>query len=276
MKQQQMSSFGQLTHPAQLILLGLQDHPMGGGELLAFLKAGKCWLEPGTLWAMLSRLERAGLISPFSTDGSWHEIRRYHVTDAGDLLLSQERNPLFGARERIGPRPSRGFLQVWIMILIKWIVRLYPKAWRERYEQEMIELLGAHEITFWTWLDLLWNALDARLDPFYRRSVLLSPFRRLRRVQWAILAAVFLPLLSALFYLNLFNPITGGLHGDYWIRNEHYPILAWVHELGSLGVKVTVFSALLSCIALASQGIKRFGRAGDVLSFLSSHFSRKP
>src|SRR5262249_50702069 len=159
--------------------------------------------------------------------------RCYDVTDVGYSVLSQERAAFSGVPGRIGLHPEHGVLHGWIMVLIKWIVRLYPKAWRERYEEGMIELLGEHDITIWTWLDLLWNILDTRLDPFYQRPIPLSPFRRLRRVQWATLIAVLLPLCSAVFWVSFFW-LDAGPRPDYWTRNEQYPILALTHQLGSI------------------------------------------
>src|SRR5438034_6176044 len=44
----------------------------------------------------------------------------------------------------------------------------------------MVALLEQHAITFWTVLDLLVGALDARLDPHYRRSRQLLPMLRLQ------------------------------------------------------------------------------------------------
>jgi hypothetical protein len=46
-----------------------------------------------------------------------------------------------------------------------WIVRLYPRKWRERYETEMCALLEQHASTLFTLLDLFLGALDARIDP---------------------------------------------------------------------------------------------------------------
>lgn len=43
------------------------------------------------------------------------------------------------------------------------LLRLYPKAWRQRYEAEMQALLDQHEVTIGTRLDLLRGALDASL-----------------------------------------------------------------------------------------------------------------
>src|SRR5215469_12930621 len=49
-------------------------------------------------------------------------------------------------------------------------------------------LLEQHGITLWTMLDLLMGALDARLDPHYRRARQLLPLRRFQN-SWRLLAA---------------------------------------------------------------------------------------
>ena len=51
---------------------------------------------------------------------------------------------------------------------VKWLLRLYPSAWRQRYQEEMQALLELHTITAATALDLLFGALDAWLNPAYR------------------------------------------------------------------------------------------------------------
>jgi hypothetical protein len=55
-----------------------------------------------------------------------------------------------------------------------WLLRLYPRRWRGRYEMEVQALLEVHAIRLRTLVDLLIGALDARLDPTYvqERSVL--------------------------------------------------------------------------------------------------------
>ena len=47
-----------------------------------------------------------------------------------------------------------------------WILRLYPRAWRERYEMEVLDLLSARPIDRRAGLDLLRGALDAHMHPF--------------------------------------------------------------------------------------------------------------
>jgi hypothetical protein len=75
-----------------------------------------------------------------------------------------------------------------IMRLVIWMLRLYPPAWRERYEAEMVALLEQHEITLWTVLDLFIGALDARLDPHYRQARQLLPMQGLQ-ASWKWLAS---------------------------------------------------------------------------------------
>ncbi|KPV44112.1 hypothetical protein [Alicyclobacillus ferrooxydans] len=47
---------------------------------------------------------------------------------------------------------------------MNWLLRLYPRAWRERYEEEMLGLLEQHKVTPVTVVDLLVGALDANLN----------------------------------------------------------------------------------------------------------------
>lgn len=47
---------------------------------------------------------------------------------------------------------------------MRWLLRLYPRIWRERYENEMLALLEDHKITPATFFDLLLGALDANLN----------------------------------------------------------------------------------------------------------------
>jgi hypothetical protein len=55
------------------------------------------------------------------------------------------------------------------------LVRLYPRAWRERYEAEFIELLEARPPTLADRFDILRGALDARLHPQVRRPEAAEP-----------------------------------------------------------------------------------------------------
>ncbi|WP_282432786.1 hypothetical protein [Desulfosporosinus sp. FKB] len=41
---------------------------------------------------------------------------------------------------------------------MRWLLKLYPRTWRERYEDEMVTLLEEHKVTPATVFDLLLGA----------------------------------------------------------------------------------------------------------------------
>lgn len=151
------------------------------------------------------------------------------------------------------------------MIIIAWILRLYPRAWRQRYEQEMLVLLEEHDITFFTGLDLLLGALDARLDPYYRRTEVRSPQQRLQSVRIATTVAFVVLSLSLLFSILM------GLHVDYtWLtlRQAHPLIVIVLNVLMSFGNVLWMAALLVSLALLAYHGIKSGRRADRFLSTL--------
>ena len=71
------------------------------------------------------------------------------------------------------------------------LLRLYPLAWRKRYQDEVEALLDQHSVTLATTVDLLWGALDARLDPAFTSEGSDSPMARLSPWLWALTGALF-------------------------------------------------------------------------------------
>lgn len=45
------------------------------------------------------------------------------------------------------------------------VLCLYPRAWRDRYGAEMLELVGSQPVSVRSFVDLLAGAVDARLNP---------------------------------------------------------------------------------------------------------------
>jgi hypothetical protein len=50
-------------------------------------------------------------------------------------------------------------------MIVDRILRCYPKAWRERYEEELREIVASERLSLGVVVDLLSGALDARLHP---------------------------------------------------------------------------------------------------------------
>jgi DNA-binding PadR family transcriptional regulator len=186
-----------LSRPAYLILSRLRkrsDHAVGLCEAIEQIEDQI--IEPGTLYRVLAHLEQRGWIEGLPAEGP---LRRYRITALGMLALENAE----AGRQREQSR-ARGRL-AWlrgkeiIMRLVIWMLRLYPPGWRERYEAEIVALLEQHEITFFTVVDLLVGALDARLDPHYRRARPLVPLRRLQ-VSWRLMVSAFVAFLFMLAF----------------------------------------------------------------------------
>jgi hypothetical protein len=66
------------------------------------------------------------------------------------------------------------------------LLRLYPRAWRARYGEEMLALLEQHHLSVRTRINLLRGALDAQL---HMRGPIMSGNRR-PTVRWSLLVAL--------------------------------------------------------------------------------------
>lgn len=89
------------------------------------------------------------------------------------------------------------------MRTIAWILKLYPRRWRERYQAEMLAVLEQHTISPATIFDLLLGALDAQLDPAYRRpqGVLSRWLRDPQRLSLAFICGLTLSIFSTHFWV---------------------------------------------------------------------------
>ena len=143
--------------------------------------------------------------------------------------------------------------------LAGWLLRLYPRRWRGRYEVEVHALLEEHEIRLRTLVDLLIGALDARLDPAYvqERSVLTMRSPRFTTVS---LFGAF-----ALFGIALL-PLLGTLLDPEYEQNvpTHYGDLVAAYPLvGLAGSAIVVVSLLAGAALLATFFVLALGRIAD-------------
>src|SRR5437879_11440900 len=79
------------------------------------------------------------------------------------------------------------------MKLIRILLRLYPRAWRVCYQEEMLAALEQHTITSATFFDLLLGAINAHLDPNYRSQKSLFSFQNTRftAISFVVLLTIF-------------------------------------------------------------------------------------
>jgi len=190
-----------LSRLDSLILTSLVHGPEHAVVLReAIERAEGLFLEPDTLYRALARLEQRGWI--VGEEGE-EPLRPYRLTVLGMLAL--ESAEAGRQREQLRQGWRSGWLRgkETLMRLVIWMLRLYPPAWRERYEAEMVALLEQHDITLWTVGDLLIGALDARLDPHYRQVRPQIAMRRLQTSCRLLATTFFASWLVTLFWFSL-------------------------------------------------------------------------
>ena len=175
-----------LSQPASLILACLVEEPKTATAWHeTVVQATGQVIEPSAFSRIVARLEQRGWIEAMRTE---LPLRLYQITALGLLAFERADAHRQGEKQKVGAHPDWRKGKEIIMGLVLWILRLYPPTWRERYETEKVALLEQHEITFWTVVDLFIGALDARLDPHYRRPRQLLPMRRLHN-SWRLIAS---------------------------------------------------------------------------------------
>ena len=58
---------------------------------------------------------------------------------------------------------------------MRWLLRLYPSAWRARYGDEFAALLDEQPLTFQLVVDVLAGAIDARVEPQLKAAITATP-----------------------------------------------------------------------------------------------------
>jgi WD40 repeat protein len=80
------------------------------------------------------------------------------------------------------------------------LVSWHPRRWRDRYGEEMLDVLGQHQPTARTVASLWASAVSAQLDPAYRTDRLSLPRLRRAALIAAVAAASLAPVLSLIGY----------------------------------------------------------------------------
>jgi hypothetical protein len=147
------------------------------------------------------------------------------------------------------------------------VVRFYPAAWRARYQDELEAVLEQHAITLATIVDLLWGALDARLDPAFTSERMFRPMSRLRASAVALFCAYAAFVLGYGAFTRLTDP------------RAPFDAAAQLHPELGVAFHIVVWASVAGLLALALGGVPivldiiiRAWRAGNrrTLAFLAS------
>jgi hypothetical protein len=102
----------------------------------------------------------------------------------------------------------------------RWLLRLYPPAWRARYGDEFAALLDLAPLSLWAVLDILLGALDARLCiRSWRLAAMTTLTQRLRRSEIVIFSSYIAFVVAG----SAFAKITE--YDDFHDATRHYPLI---------------------------------------------------
>ena len=143
------------------------------------------------------------------------------------------------------------------------LVRLYPRAWRERYEAEFLTLLEARPPTIGDRFDIVRGALDARLHPQVRRAPE-DPVVPDQRAADLVVAR----------RLGFAALVGAAVWGAGWAVAMNGPIVTdggSTYRDGGAAMPLLLLSVFLLVLGLAGQLIwlpasARLGRAGAVIA----------
>ena len=131
----------------------------------------------------------------------------------------------------------------WVQRLAQRLLYLYPRAWRDRYSDEVASILAVHRVTYWTALDIVLGALDAHLHGDLLPRRLTSMTHRIRSSEITIFCAF------VLFYIA-WLPLS-------LVRD---PIPVWeaaaaVHPELLIALILLGFAALVALLAILVGGL---------------------
>ena len=190
---QGLTDLGRFAEPSLYILVSLSEGPKHGYAIMTDVEAiSGVPLGPGTLYGALARLEPRGLIEALEPED---RRRPYRLTGLGvDDAAGAARR---AGRVRQG-RPAAAPGDVPMTRLIG----LYPRTWRDRYEDEFLALLAERPPDPLDRLDIVRGAIDARLHPQVKGSPV-APEPPVVRGPWPVRAG-WLTLLGGVLWLAAF------------------------------------------------------------------------
>lgn len=97
---------------------------------------------------------------------------------------------------------------------MKWLIYLYPKKWRERYEEEFLYILENRKISLKEMIDVFIGAMDARLLNLVEGMI--NMYKKIRDIMLVSGSNTFLIIAST---------ICIGMFGGYWIASNSPSIL---------------------------------------------------
>lgn len=131
----------------------------------------------------------------------------------------------------------------------RWLVALYPDAWRERYEDEFLALLEQCPLSLMSLIDVIVSALDAHLHSTAVFGRMLTMLQRLRSTAITVFCAYIVFVLAGLGYWNMTE--------DYAERLNVHPAIAIPFYALQTGAIIGLLAVLAGGLPIALAVARR-------------------
>lgn len=125
----------------------------------------------------------------------------------------------------------------------RWLVALYPDAWRERYEEEFLALLEQCPLSLMSLIDVMVSALDAHLHSTAVFGRMLTMLQRLRSTAITVFCAYIVFVLAGLGYWNMTE--------DYVEKLNVHPAIAVSYYALQAGAIIGLLAVLVGGLPIA-------------------------
>ena len=134
------------------------------------------------------------------------------------------------------------------MSIEKYLLRLYPRIWRARYEEELLAVLESCPLTFPDTIDMFLGAIDAHLHPYLgaRGMPLQERIMLMLRTLRRSLIALFCAYIGFVLAGMVFQKLT-----EY----EDFVAAARTHSLVGISFTLIVIGSVLALLAILAGGL---------------------
>ncbi len=134
------------------------------------------------------------------------------------------------------------------MKLEKWLLRLYPRVWRTRYEEEVLALLESRPPSYIDCLEMILEALDAHLHPQFGTRGMPS-FERIAHLFHTLrgsLLAVFCAYISF---------VVAGLAFQHFAEGHTFMVLVDINRPVGVSFALIILGSIIALLAIFIGGL---------------------
>lgn len=137
------------------------------------------------------------------------------------------------------------------MSMERYVLRLYPRTWRQRYEEEMLAMLEEHPCSFLDNVDLFFGALDAHLHPHLGTTgmPLLERIKQMLSLLRRSLLLIFCAYIGFILAGAAFQKLTE--YNDFQEAAQTYSAVGLSFNLVVIGAFVALLAVIVGSLPIA-------------------------